>query len=102
MAPYYADHILATRARALDNRLPHLYVNRVGLESGHRFVGGSRAVGPDGAVLIEASDEHVELLVVAVGHPERPDHAVDYLRHARGELPVRGPAVQSSPPGVSP
>ena len=101
MAPYWADHELASRARALDNRLGHLYANRVGSEGGHRFVGGSRAVAPDGLVLIEASDEHEELLVVAVGHPDRADAAVDYLRHARGELPVRGP-VHSSPPGGSP
>jgi predicted amidohydrolase len=101
MAPYWADHELASRARALDNRVAHLYANRVGSESGHRFVGGSRAIAPDGAVLVEASEEHEELLVMAVGHRERPDAAVDYLRHARGELPVRA-AVPSSPPGGSP
>jgi predicted amidohydrolase len=101
MAPYWADHELASRARALDNRVAHLYANRVGSESGHRFVGGSRAIAPDGAVLVEASEEHEELLVMAVGRPERPDAAVDYLRHARGELPVRA-AVPSSPPGGSP
>jgi predicted amidohydrolase len=101
MAPYWADHELASRARALDNRLAHLYANRVGSESGHRFVGGSRAVGPDGAVLIEGSEEHEELLVVAVGQPESPDHAVDYLRHVRGELPVRA-VTPVSPPGGSP
>src|SRR5919197_2112945 len=99
MAPYWADHELASRARALDNRLPHLYANRVGSESGHRFVGGSRAVGADGAVRIEASEEHEELLVVAIGQPDRHDAAVDYLRHARGELPVRVPSLESSPPG---
>lgn len=101
MAPYWADHRLATRARALDNRLPHLYVNRVGSESGHRFVGGTRAVAPDGSVVIEASDEHHEMLVVTVGKSDRPEPSVDYLRHSRGELPVRSP-VPSSPSGGSP
>jgi len=98
MAPYWADHRLATRARALDNRLGHLYVNRVGSESSHRFVGGTRAIAPDGSVVIEASDEHQELLVVTVGHSDRPAPNLDYLRHARGELPVRSP-VPSSPSG---
>jgi len=101
MAPYWADHELASRARALDNRLGHIYVNRVGSEGPHRFVGGSRAVGRDGTVLIEASQDHEELLVTALGGSAAPDADVDYLRHARGELPVRAP-VPSSPPGANP
>jgi predicted amidohydrolase len=100
MAPYWADHSLATRARALDNRLPHIYVNRVGSESGHRFVGGTRAIAPDGSVVIEASDEHEELLVAGVRHSD-PVPSVDYLQHSRGELPVRSP-VPSSPSGGTP
>lgn len=88
MEPYWADHELASRARALDNRLPHVYVNRVGSESGHGFVGGSRAVGPDGTVLAELSRDREEVRVVAV---ERAGASaeLDYLKHARGELPVR-------------
>ena len=88
MAPYWADHELASRARALDNRIAHLYANRVGSEGRHQFVGGSRAVAPDGSTLIEASEDQEELLVVAVGRQDAPD-VVDYLRLARGELPVR-------------
>ena len=42
--PYYGDHLIASQARALDNRLPHLYVNRCGEEAGLRFVGGTRAL----------------------------------------------------------
>ena len=41
MEPFYADHLIARQARALDNRLPHLYVNRCGGEAGLEFVGGS-------------------------------------------------------------
>jgi len=101
MAPYWADHELASRARALDNRLAHVYANRVGSEGPHRFVGGSRAVAADGSVLIEAAREDEELLVAALGRPETPQGDLDYLRQARGELPVRAPAVPSSPPGAS-
>jgi len=51
MEPYAADHRLAARARALDNRLPHLYVNRVGSESGHVFTGESCVIASDGSVI---------------------------------------------------
>jgi len=90
MAPYAADHDLATRARALDNRLGHLYVNRVGTESGHHFVGGTRAVAPDGSVVSETSGSGEELLVVPVARADR-DPILDYPRLARGELGVRRP-----------
>ncbi len=88
MDPYWADHELATRARALENRLPHLYVNRVGSEAGFDFVGGSRSVAPDGTVLAEAASPTERLLVVPVAVGRETDDRVDYLRHARGELPV--------------
>jgi predicted amidohydrolase len=89
MDPYEEDHRLASRARALDNRLPHVYVNRVGEESGYRFVGRSRVVGPDGEVLAELSDSEEEVLAVDVPLRERPQGEVDYLRQVRPELPVR-------------
>ena len=57
MEPYAGDHRLAARARALDNRLPHLYVNRVGSQAGHEFTGESCAIGPDGSVLAELGRE---------------------------------------------
>ena len=34
MEPFDGDHALAARARALDNRLPHLYVNRAAARAG--------------------------------------------------------------------
>ena len=30
MEPFGPDHEIATRARALENRLPHVYVNAIG------------------------------------------------------------------------
>jgi predicted amidohydrolase len=87
MAPYGPDHRLAARARALDNRLPHLYVNRVGSEAGLAFVGGSRAVDSAGRVVAEAGDGEQLLLVDLDLEDSTPDD-VDYLRHARGELAV--------------
>ena len=81
MDPYYEDHELSGRARALDNRIPHLYVNRVGEEAGLSFVGGTRAIGPDGQPLA-AAGEGEEVLVVEV--PEAPPHdggPTDYLQN---------------------
>jgi predicted amidohydrolase len=91
MAPYGPDHALAVRARALDNRIAHLYANRVGSEGRHRFEGGSCAVAADGSVLVQASPDREEVLMAGLDQPRAPDAAVDYLRHARGELPVSRP-----------
>lgn len=79
MEPYYRDHELHSRARALENRLPHLYANRVGAESGFDFVGGSRSIAPTGEILAEAGAEE-ELLAAPVAEVAGFDTQVDYLR----------------------
>ena len=66
MAPFGPDHEVASRARALENRLPHLYANGVGEIGGFRLVGGSRSVDPSGGVLAEAGSDAEALLVVPV------------------------------------
>jgi predicted amidohydrolase len=88
MAPYGADHALAARARALDNRRPHVYVNRVGDEDGQRFVGGSLVCGADGQVR-HASGTGAGVAVVDVELATGVDPDVDYLRFVRHGLPVR-------------
>jgi predicted amidohydrolase len=87
MEPYGPDHTLAARARALDNRLPHVYVNRVGAEAGLDFVGLSAAIGPNGRPLAElGAAESVQVVEVPVGQTAGDD--VDYLAHLRDDLPV--------------
>jgi predicted amidohydrolase len=66
MAPFGPDHERATRERALENRLPHLYTNGVGAIGGLRLVGGSRSVDAAGAVLADAGFAEENLLVVPV------------------------------------
>ncbi len=66
MAPFGPDHEVATRARALENRLPHLYANGVGAIGGLQLVGGSRSVDASGTVLAEAGSDEEGLLVVPV------------------------------------
>ncbi|UOR00362.1 hypothetical protein MUN77_09250 [Leucobacter allii] len=56
MHPYARDHRIAATARALENRLPVAYANRVGTESGHRFCGSSRIIDADGATLAELDE----------------------------------------------
>jgi len=66
MSPFGPAHEVATRARALENRLPHLYTNGVGAIGGLRLVGGSRSVDASGLVLAEAGSDDESLLVVPV------------------------------------
>lgn len=88
MEPYGHDHALAAQARALDNRLPHVYVNRVGEEIGLRFVGGSAVLAPDGRPLAQlGAAAGAEVVEVAVGAAAGDD--VDYLAHLRDDLVVK-------------
>lgn len=88
MEPFYVDHEVGTRARALENRLPLVYANAVGTVDGVHFVGGSRSVDADGNVLAEAAHDREELLLAPVGAPGTADERVDYLRHLPGPLDV--------------
>lgn len=91
MEPFYTDHEVATRSRALENRLPLVYANAVGETPAYRFVGGSRSVDADGLVLAEAAHNQEELLLAPVGEPGTADVRVDYLRHLPAELDVVQP-----------
>jgi predicted amidohydrolase len=87
MAPYGHDHDLASRARALDNRTPHAYVNRVGDEAGLTFVGGSQIVDADGRLLASAgTGETIIVRDVALSPAQVGD--TDYLRRLQPQLTV--------------
>jgi predicted amidohydrolase len=87
MDPWGPDHELAARARALDNRLPHVYVNRVGDEAGLHFCGGSLAAGPDGAITTALGGEP-GTAVAELDLDASPEDAVDYLRRVRPGLSI--------------
>lgn len=99
MEPYGADHALAARARALDNRLPHVYVNRVGEEAGLRFVGGSLAVAPDGSVLADLGDGPA-LACVELDLTPASDPDVDYLTRLRTDLSVEETVTMTTQGGA--
>jgi predicted amidohydrolase len=85
MEPFYVDHLVASRARALDNRTPLVYVNRIGSEEGFDFVGGSRVVDSDGDVLEDlGSQKSITAIDVSLRQDAPAD--IDYLRHLRPEL----------------
>jgi predicted amidohydrolase len=87
MEPYGPDHALAVRARALDNRRVHLYVNRTGSQAGLEFVGGSAAIASDGSVLaMLGSAPGVVSMDLDVSATAAGD--VDYLAHLRRGLRV--------------
>jgi predicted amidohydrolase len=89
MHPYGPDHELATRARALDNRRPHVYVNQVGSHGGLTFAGGSAAIDAGGrAVGSAGTGEQLLEVDVPIGSSAVPDE-IDYLQHTRTDLPVR-------------
>jgi predicted amidohydrolase len=95
MAPYAPDHALAARARALDNRRPHLYVNRAGAEAGLQFAGGSAAIAPDGSWLATLGGEP-GVVCVEIDVAARPEDDVDYLAQLRPDLAVesRSPSTE--------
>jgi 5-aminopentanamidase len=59
-----ADHMIPTRA--MENTVYAMAVNRVGEESGFRFIGGSSIVDPSGRVLAKASADDEEMLFADV------------------------------------
>lgn len=86
MIPFGPDHALAVAARALDNRRPHLYVNRTGSEGGHEFAGRSAAHSGDGAMRARLG-RRPALVTCELDSPPVPAH-LDYLALRRPEPAV--------------
>ena len=84
--PFELDHDVFARARALENGLPHVYVNRVGEEDGLTFSGGSLALDPDGRVLAEAGPAEERVVTADIGPPGRRDPRTRYRELLRGDL----------------
>jgi predicted amidohydrolase len=93
MDPFGRDHDVFATARALENGVPHLYVNQVGRGEAFAFAGGTMIVSADGDRLAEAcaAKETVirHQLDLSVRSVERPEELrPDYLKEMRGPLPV--------------
>ena len=92
MDPFGRDHDVFATARALENGLPHLYVNQVGPGEKFTFAGGTMAVSAGGGRVAEAgtSEGVIEVpLDLSAGDAAKPGELVpDYLNEMRGPLPV--------------
>lgn len=77
-----------TAARAIENTTFLAYVNLVGVEDGLQFWGGSRLIGPNGKVLIQAKYDEDDLVTAEVDYSDiRPMEAfVPTLKDLRPEL----------------
>ena len=84
--PFELDHELFARTRALENGLPHVYVNRVGQEDGLDFCGGSLALDPDAGVLAQAGPDDEHVLSAELGEPGRRDPRTRYREMLRDDL----------------
>lgn len=62
MEPFGNDHAIFASARALENGLPHAYVNQVGPGEALTFTGGSAVVSADGEVMGRAGSSEESVL----------------------------------------
>ena len=90
MQPFGRDHAVFATARALENGLPHVYVNQVGRGEEFTFTGGSMAVTADGETLAEAGSTAEGLLEVVLELPAKSNLRPDYLGQLRSPFPAVG------------
>ena len=97
MDPFGNDHAVFASARALENGLPHVYVNQVGRVGDLNFIGGSTVVSADGEVVERAGSSRVEIPNVSLLLPARSSVREDYLSELRSPMPD----VRNVPSGLS-
>jgi predicted amidohydrolase len=97
MEPFGNDHAVFISARALENGLPHVYVNQVGPVEKLTFVGGSTVVSPDGEIYAQASSSEEEMLSVRL-LLVKSNLREDYLSQLRSPMPK----VKAVPSGARP
>ncbi len=92
MEPFGRDHEVFSTARALENGVPHLYVNQVGRGEAFTFPGGTMVVSADGDYLAVAgpSEEVIDYdLDLSARNSAKPDQLrPNYLKELRSPLPV--------------
>jgi (R)-amidase len=88
MEPFGNDHAVFASARALENGLPHAYVNQVGPgEKDLIFTGGSAIVSPDGEVHAQADSVGETVLNARLSLPMKSSVREDYLSQLRFPMP---------------
>ena len=93
MEPFGRDHEIFATARALENGIPHLYVNQAGKGERFTFPGGTMVVSADGDHLAVAGSPEKVIdygLDLSARGNSKPDHLrPDYLKELRSPLPVQ-------------
>ena len=100
MEPFGNDHAVFVSARALENGLPHVYVNQVGPAGTLNFVGGSTVVSADGEVDAQAGSSEEEVPGVSLILPARSSARQDYLSELRSPMPGVKNVTSASKPGT--
>ena len=79
---------ILTLARAVENTAFLAYVNLVGIEDGLQFWGGSRLVGPNGKVLVQAKYDEEDFVIYDINYNDiKPvETFVPTLKDLRPEL----------------
>jgi predicted amidohydrolase len=88
MDPFGRDHHVFCTSRALENGLPHAYVNQIGKGEEFTFAGGTMALSSDGDILAETSAPAEEVLEIDLELPARSTLRPDYLNQLRPPLAV--------------
>ena len=88
MEPFGNDHAVFCLARAIENGLPHVYVNQVGSAGTLNFVGGSTLVSADGEIRAQASSSEEKIPTVSLLLPARSSVREDYLKELRSPMPT--------------
>lgn len=85
MTPYANDHRVAGAARAMESRVPLVYVNLCGDNGREVFTGGSRVIDPSGHIVAEFADAPARA-TVTVPYGQPVPEALDYVRQLRPAL----------------
>jgi predicted amidohydrolase len=88
MEPFGRDHHVFATSRAIENGLPHAYVNLIGTGEEFTFVGGTMAVSADGDILAETSSAEEEVLSFELELPAKSSVRPDYLGQLRSPFPT--------------
>lgn len=94
MRPFHPYQEAFLSARAMENGLPHLLCNRVGVEDETNFFGGSGVVDVHGNSVGSAVEDDTTVLTVTLDPSERQDETLTYHADRRPALYQR---AQNSP-----
>lgn len=90
MRPFRSYQDAYLRARAMENGIPHLLCNRVGVEDETAFFGESGAVDVRGTLVESANEDEPTTVTVTLDPTERQDETLTYHTDRRPSLYRRG------------